>query len=99
MPSLMVGNVATFWSSFSMILISVGDSDRSFGTNVAIEAGPTSSAVVEQAKKDGLPLQSFTVHDLRRTGSTLLNELGFNKRLDREVPNTRGRSFLARRLQ
>ena len=36
-------------------------------------------AVVEQAKKDGLPLEPFTVHDLRRTGSTLLNELGFNR--------------------
>ncbi|WP_448658485.1 tyrosine-type recombinase/integrase [Sphingomonas sp. CJ99] len=36
------------------------------------------TAVVERAKKEGLPLKSFTVHDLRRTGSTLLNELGFN---------------------
>jgi hypothetical protein len=27
-----------------MILISVGESDRSFGTKVAIEDGPTSSA-------------------------------------------------------
>jgi integrase len=35
-------------------------------------------AVVEQAKKEGLPLEPFTVHDLRRTGSTLLNEIGFN---------------------
>ena len=35
-------------------------------------------SVVDQAKKEGLPLESFTVHDLRRTGSTLLNELGFN---------------------
>ncbi|KTE37805.1 MULTISPECIES: tyrosine-type recombinase/integrase [Sphingopyxis] len=35
-------------------------------------------AVVEQARKDGLPLEPFTVHDLRRTGSTLLNEMGFN---------------------
>lgn len=34
--------------------------------------------VVEQAKTDGMPLEPFTVHDLRRTGSTLLNELGFN---------------------
>jgi len=34
--------------------------------------------VVEHAKKDGLPLEPFTVHDLRRTASTLLNELGFN---------------------
>ncbi len=35
-------------------------------------------SVVEQARKDGLPLEAFTVHDLRRTGATLLNELGFN---------------------
>jgi len=35
-------------------------------------------AVVERAKAEGLPLEPFTVHDLRRTGSTLLNELGFN---------------------
>jgi len=34
--------------------------------------------IVEQARKNGLPLEPFTVHDLRRTGSTLLNELGFN---------------------
>jgi integrase len=34
--------------------------------------------VVERAKKEVLPLEPFTVHDLRRTGSTLLNELGFN---------------------
>jgi len=36
-------------------------------------------AVVERAKKEGLTLEPFTVHDLRRTGSTLLNELGFNR--------------------
>lgn len=36
-------------------------------------------AVVEQAKKEGLPLEPYTVHDLRRTDSTLLNELGFNR--------------------
>lgn len=35
-------------------------------------------SVVERAKAEGLPLDAFTVHDLRRTGSTLLNELGFN---------------------
>ncbi|TGV15220.1 site-specific integrase [Mesorhizobium sp. M8A.F.Ca.ET.173.01.1.1] len=35
-------------------------------------------AVVERAQAEGLPLEPFTVHDLRRTGSTLLNELGFN---------------------
>jgi integrase len=37
------------------------------------------TAVAERAKKRSLPLQPFTVHDLRRTGSTLLNELGFNR--------------------
>jgi integrase len=35
-------------------------------------------AVADRAKKEGLPLEPFTVHDLRRTASTLLNELGFN---------------------
>jgi integrase len=34
--------------------------------------------VVERAKKEGLPLGPFAVHDLRRTASTILNELGFN---------------------
>jgi integrase len=34
--------------------------------------------VVAKAKESRLPLESFTVHDLRRTGSTILNELGFN---------------------
>jgi integrase len=33
----------------------------------------------EHACDAGLPLEPFTVHDLRRTGSTLLNELGFNR--------------------
>jgi integrase len=32
-------------------------------------------AVVERAQKEGLPLEPFTIHDMRRTGSTLLNEL------------------------
>ncbi|MDE2166347.1 MAG: tyrosine-type recombinase/integrase [Alphaproteobacteria bacterium] len=36
-------------------------------------------AIVDRARKQELPLESFTVHDLRRTGSTLLNELGFNR--------------------
>jgi len=34
--------------------------------------------IVERAKTNSLPLEPFTVHDLRRTGSTILNELGFN---------------------
>ncbi len=36
------------------------------------------TAIYERAVDQALPLESFTVHDLRRTGSTLLNELGFN---------------------
>ena len=38
-----------------------------------------SAALQKLAEKEGLPLAPFTVHDLRRTGSTLLNELGFNR--------------------
>lgn len=34
--------------------------------------------VVARAKQHKQPLEPFTVHDLRRTGSTILNELGFN---------------------
>jgi len=33
---------------------------------------------VEKAKAEGLPLEEFSVHDLRRTGCTLLYEAGFN---------------------
>jgi integrase len=37
------------------------------------------TAIAERAQAQSLPLAPFTVHDLRRTGSTLLNELGFNR--------------------
>lgn len=33
---------------------------------------------VERAQKRDIPLDTFSVHDLRRTGSTLLHEAGFN---------------------
>lgn len=33
---------------------------------------------VRIAKEEGLPLEDFTVHDLRRTASTLLHEAGYN---------------------
>ncbi len=36
------------------------------------------TAIRDLAKEESLPLEPFTVHDLRRTGSTLLNEVGFN---------------------
>ena len=36
------------------------------------------TAIASLAEKDELPLAPFTVHDLRRTASTLLNEVGFN---------------------
>ncbi len=47
-------------------------------TDVARTFKRITTAVVVRAKKEGLSLEPFTVHDLRRTGSTLLNELGFN---------------------
>lgn len=36
------------------------------------------TAIAERARKNQQALQPFTVHDLRRTGSTLLNEVGFD---------------------
>lgn len=33
---------------------------------------------VEDMKKSGVEIEPFTIHDLRRTASTLLNEYGFN---------------------
>ena len=35
-------------------------------------------AIAERAREQELPLEPFTVHDLRRTASTLLHEMGFN---------------------
>lgn len=34
---------------------------------------------VKKANENGFELESFTVHDLRRTASSLLNEFGFNR--------------------
>lgn len=51
------------------------------------------------AGQAGLPLEPFTVHDLRRTGSTLLNEIGFNRDWIRKVPGARGRALLPLGLQ
>lgn len=53
------------------------------------------SAIAERAGKGNLPLEPFTVHDLRRTASTLLNEMGFNsdwieKGLAHEERSSRG---------
>lgn len=51
------------------------------------------TAVAERAKKASLPLESFTVHDLRRTGSTLLNEMGFNSDwIEKSLAHEDGRS-------
>lgn len=53
------------------------------------------SAIAERAGKGNLPLEPFTVHDLRRTASTLLHEMGFNsdwieKGLAHEERSSRG---------
>lgn len=51
------------------------------------------AAIVDLAKKDELPLGHFTVHDLRRTGSTLLNEVGFNSDwIEKSLAHEDGRS-------
>lgn len=34
-------------------------------------------AVLEEAQADGVPLSLFTLHDFRRTASTMLHEAGF----------------------
>jgi integrase len=36
------------------------------------------TAIADRARANRQPLEPFTVHDLRRTGSTLLNEVGFD---------------------
>ncbi len=36
------------------------------------------ASIVQRAHESHLQLAAFTVHDLRRTGSTLLNEVGFD---------------------
>lgn len=53
------------------------------------------SAIAERARERDLPLEPFTVHDLRRTASTLLHEMGFNsdwieKGLAHEERSSRG---------
>lgn len=53
------------------------------------------TAIADRAKERGLPLEPFTVHDLRRTASTLLHEMGFNsdwieKGLAHEERSSRG---------
>ncbi|OEZ90865.1 prophage CP4-57 integrase [Janthinobacterium sp. HH106] len=49
--------------------------------------------VVEGAQAKELPLQPFTVHDLRRVGSTLLNEIGFNRDwIEKCLAHEKGRS-------
>ena len=53
------------------------------------------TAIADRAKERLLPLEPFTVHDLRRTASTLLHEMGFNsdwieKGLAHEERSSRG---------
>lgn len=49
--------------------------------------------IAERARIAGLPLDPFTVHDLRRTGSTILNELGFNSDwIEKALAHEDGRS-------
>jgi integrase len=48
-------------------------------THIALGSlNKTAQAIAARAQSEGLPLGDFTLHDLRRTGSTILNEAGFN---------------------
>lgn len=53
------------------------------------------TAIAERTRERDLPLEPFTVHDLRRTAPTLLHEMGFNsdwieKGLAHEERSSRG---------
>lgn len=53
------------------------------------------TAIADRAREQALPLEPLTVHDLRRTASTLLHEMGFNsdwieKGLAHEERSSRG---------
>ncbi len=53
-----------------------------YDSGVPIASGTlnrVTTQIAEIARTEKLPLESFTVHDLRRTGSTILNEVGFNR--------------------
>ena len=53
-----------------------------YDADVHIASGTLNRLTVqlaELAQSENLPLAKFTVHDLRRTGSTILNEVGFNR--------------------
>lgn len=51
------------------------------------------TAIAGLARKQQVALEPFTVHDLRRTGSTLLNELGFNRDwIEKSLAHEEGRS-------
>jgi integrase len=52
-----------------------------YDADVHISAGTLNKVtqqIAERAQTAGLELAHFSVHDLRRTGSTILNEVGFN---------------------
>ena len=61
--------------SSQYILPSRNDPDRHIANG---SLNRLTQSIVDQARAENLPLGDFTVHDLRRTGSTLLNEVGFN---------------------
>ena len=51
------------------------------------------AAIAKIAKDDDLPIAPFTVHDLRRTASTLLNEVGLNSDwIEKRLAHEHGRT-------
>ncbi|MFT3721333.1 tyrosine-type recombinase/integrase [Pseudorhodoferax sp.] len=65
----------TYAAGSRYVLPSRYDADRCMSKGTL---NRVTSLIVDRTKAAGLPLEPFTVHDLRRTGSTLLNEAGFN---------------------
>lgn len=70
------GALHTCAAGSKFVLPSRDDADRCM-SNATLNR--MTQIVAERAKAAGLPLEPFTVRDLRRTGSTLLNEIGFNR--------------------
>lgn len=77
-------------SGSKFLLPSRYDADRCMSKATLNRVTQTVAARAKEAK---LPLEPFTVHDLRRTGSTILNELGFNSDwIEKTLAHEDGRS-------
>ncbi|ATA21035.1 integrase [Gibbsiella quercinecans] len=60
----------------SFVLPSFGQSQH--GTIALSSLNRAANHAIQLAQKQGLPLEDFTIHDMRRTASTHLHEAGYN---------------------